>query len=136
MEKLKGLDLLAQEAGIQLGFHDNRGVFHRVPDETKMVLLQDMGLITQGVAPESVLADLREQKRNNFLPEVLVLSEEDRVYNIPLVLNRDEVGKELYYYLAADQGESFSGHITEDDLHPTEQLETGDYTQQRLAFSA
>ena len=31
MEKQNGLDLLAQEAGIQPGFHDPRGVFQQSP---------------------------------------------------------------------------------------------------------
>ncbi len=134
MEQLNGLDLLAQEAGIQPGFHDNRGVFHQVSDETQKALLQDMGLMTQGVSPESVLTDLEIKNRRNLLPRVLVLSEENPVHTVPLMLNQEEIGKELTYYLAADQGESFSGRITKDDLYPGEQLKTGDQAEQRFLF--
>lgn len=134
MEKQNALDLLALEAGIQPGFHDHRGVFQRVSDDTKTALLQGMGLMTRGDAPESVLAELRAQNRHNLLPRVLVLSEEDLVHTVPMMLDQEEIGGELNYYLAADQGESFSGHVTEDDLQPGEQHEADDRMQQRLLF--
>ncbi|MFT5701242.1 MAG: (1-_4)-alpha-D-glucan 1-alpha-D-glucosylmutase [Desulforhopalus sp.] len=134
MEKQKGLDLLAQEAGIQLSFHDNRGVFQQVSDDTKTALLVGMGLMTQGVSPESALADLRTQGRHNLLPRVLVFSEEDLVHTISLMLDPEEIGGELNYYLAADQGESFSGHVTADELQPFEQQDGEDQRQQHFHF--
>ena len=134
MDKQNGLDLLAQEAGIQPGFHDHRGVFHQVSNETKLTLLQDMGLLTRGDSPESVLADLLAQKRAFLVPPVLVASEEDPIYTLPLMLDATESGGELNYYLAAEQGESFSGHITRDELQPGEQPGTDARRQHRFLF--
>ena len=134
MEKQNGLDLLALEAGIQPGFHDHRNVFQPISDDTKTTLLQEMGLMPQGTDPETVLAELRLRRRQSLLPQVLVLSEEDPVHTIPLMLDLEEIGGELSYYLAADQGESFSGHVSEENLQPVEPEKTGEGRQQRVFF--
>jgi 4-alpha-glucanotransferase/(1->4)-alpha-D-glucan 1-alpha-D-glucosylmutase len=116
MEKHNGLDLLALEAGIQSGFHDRRGIFHQVSVETKTALLQAMDLLPPEADPESALANLQAQNRRGLLPEVLVRSSEDHTHTIPLMLDREDIGREIRYYLAADQGESLSGQIATDDL--------------------
>ncbi|OGR15949.1 MAG: hypothetical protein A2X81_14930 [Desulfobacterales bacterium GWB2_56_26] len=116
MEQPNGLDLLALEAGIELGYNDHRGVFRQVSDATKMALLQDMGLLAQGENPETALARLRRQDRRNLLPPVLVRPADDPVQAIPLVLDPEEIGKKLHYYLAVDQGGSFSGEVEGDLL--------------------
>ncbi len=68
MEQLNGLDLLAQEAGIQPGFHDNRGVFHQVSDETQKKPYCKNGHDEEAVSPESVLTDLRDKESTESSP--------------------------------------------------------------------
>lgn len=134
MEKPNGLDLLALEAGIQPGYHDHRGIFQQVSDDTKTALLQDMGLLIEGDDPEAVLIGLRRRSRQNLLPPVLVRPAEDLVHAIPLVLAREEIGRELHYYLSVDQGGSFSGQIAAEDLQPVDRQESGDPLPQRFLF--
>lgn len=111
MEQPNGLDLLALEAGIEPGYRDHLGVFLQVSDATKTALLQDLGMLAQGEKPEAALARLRRQDLWNLLPQVLVRPADDPVHTIPLMLDREEVGKKLHYYLAVDQGGSSSGEV-------------------------
>ncbi len=125
MEKSNGIDPLALEAGIQPGFHDRRGVYQQVSVETKRALLQAMDLLPQAADPETVLAELQAQNRQDLLPQVLVRGEEEAAHTIPLMLDKKEIDREITYYLAADQGESLSGQIKACVLQPGELQETG-----------
>ncbi len=126
MEKPNGLDLLALEAGIQPGYHDHRGVFRQVSDDTKRALLQDMDLLASGEEPEDALARLRRQDRRYLAPKVLVRPADRDVHVIPLMLDREEVDKGLHYYLSVDQGGSISGHASGDALAPDERYDFGE----------
>ena len=134
MEKQLDINLLSQEAGIQPGHHDAKGVFHQVPVETKTALLQAMDLLPEGMDPKSALTELRAQNRHELLPRTLVRSEEDSSHVIPLLLNQEEIGKEIQYYLAADQGESLSRKITADTLQPGDRRKIRGGLLQRFVF--
>ncbi len=134
MEKRNGLDQLALDAGIQPGYHDVRGVYRLVSDETRKAVLQAMGLLPEGADPESVLAERSAARRQSLLPRVLVRGEEENVHAVPLLLDPEELDDGLDYYLAADQGESFSGHIPREHLLRGESLATAEPQRQRFLF--
>ncbi len=134
MEKPNQLDLLALEAGIQPGFHDSKGIYHQVSTETKTALLQAMGLLSSGTDPGSILADLQEQNLQGLLPGVLVRWAEDLPYSIPLMLYQEEINGEILYYLAADQGESLSGHMATEELQKNEPQKKGRDLPQPFTF--
>jgi len=113
---MNGLDQLAHEAGIQPGYLDYKGTFYSTSDETKMVLLQAMGILPEGIDAETVVAARREEAWKQLLPKVIVSSEGNIPLSVPLVLEENELSRHFHYHLSIDQGESSSGYVHPDSL--------------------
>lgn len=100
---------LGERAGIATGYRDIWGRDHETSDETRIALLQAMGVIRE---PAGVAAALREREERDWLtglPPVSVRRWGERPYQWEVCCDGPAAGRAVQWTLALESGETLRG---------------------------
>jgi len=115
------LDRLCEHAGIASGYRDTWGRDHATSNETRVALLQAMGVVIG--EPADAAAALREREERDWqpgLPPICVRRRDERPYQWEFCCDGRDAERTMNWTLALETGEMLSG-----DMRPAELRSSG-----------
>ena len=112
------LDRLCALAGIAPEYNDIWGARRRAPDETRVALLQAMGIVADAAGIEGALKEREDRSWRRGLPPVSVQREDAVPYRWEICCDERRRGQAHRFSLALESGEVRSGEFRPADLPP------------------
>jgi (1->4)-alpha-D-glucan 1-alpha-D-glucosylmutase len=136
MSSQKDFDQLCDVYGITADYSDIWGERHRVPERTRRLLLQTLGVAAS--TPEAVQASLAAAAAaawHRYLPPVIVTTEGEELIESPLTLPGKWTGESLHWSLIAEDGNRREGRLNLADIPPIERRELDGETFARFRLT-